>query len=198
MTSDSKSKSIVFIDYSNLHYGMQRLGWEIDFIKLKEYFKHDYDVIDIYYYVGEHSFKSYFDCNKNCDRTNPNDIWIFSQNRKAKREVFRSLKKKGYKVRVKEISSIYDNTEGKYNLKCNCDVELCVDAIDRMPNYDVFILLSGDADFVKLVQYLKEHGKKAVVLAIREHFSSRLKRVANRTFNINGLRQEIEYIKKAN
>ena len=193
---DKKPKAIVFIDYSNLYYGIQCLGWEIDFIKLKEYFKYSYEVIDIYYYVSEHSFKSYFDTHKNLDRTKLEDIWKFSDDRKSKRKVFSSLRAKGYRLRVKQISSVYDHTEGKHRLKCNADVELTIDAIDRAPNYDVFILISGDADFVRLLQYLKERGKKTVVLGVREHFSSSLRKVANSTFNINGLRKELEYIKK--
>jgi len=191
-----KPKAIIFIDYSNLHYGFGILGWDIDYTKLRQYFTRDYDVIDLYYYVGEHSFKSYFDTHKDLDRKNALHILQFSKDRKAKREVFKSLKRKGYKVRVKQIASVYDKTEGAYKLKCNSDVELTIDAIDRTAHYDAFILLSGDADFVKLVQYLKEKGKKTVVMAIREHFSSNLRTVANQTFNINGLRGELEYIKR--
>lgn len=191
-----KPKAIIFIDYSNLHYGFGILGWDIDYKKLRQHFIRDYDVIDLYYYVGEHSFKSYFDTHKDLDRQNATHILKFSQDRKAKREVFKSLKRKGYKVRVKQIASVYDKTEGAYRLKCNADVELTIDAIDRMAHYEVFILLSGDADFVKLVQYLKERSKKTVVMAIREHFSSNLRTVANQTFNINGLRNELEYIKR--
>jgi uncharacterized LabA/DUF88 family protein len=191
-----KPKALICLDYSNLYYGMQLLGWEIDFVKLKTFLNNDYEVVDIYYYASEHSFKSYFDFHKDLDRTNPTHIWQFSQDRRSKRKVFKSLRRKGYKVKIKQISSIYDNTEGKYKLKCNADIEITIEAIDRMNAYDVFILISGDADFVKLLQYLKEKGKTTVVLATRQHFSSRLKKVANRTFNINGLREKIEYIKR--
>ena len=196
MEAPTKPKAVIFIDYSNLHYGFGILGWDIDYKKLRQYFARNYDVIDLYYYVGEHSFKSYFDTHKELDRHNPAHILQFSEDRKAKRWVFQSLKRKGYKVRVKQIASVYDKTECAYKLKCNSDVELTIDAIYRMTHYDTFILLSGDADFVRLVQYLKEKGKKTVVIAIREHFSSNLKTVANQTFNINGLRSELEYIKE--
>lgn len=197
MEEQIKPKAIVFIDYSNMYYGMRLLGWEIDFVKLREYFKQSYDVIDIYDYASEHSFKSFFDFHKQLDRTNPDHIRTFSNKRKAKREVFKSLKKKGYKLRVKQIASIYDSTKGDYQLKCNSDVELTIDAIDRLADYKVFILMSGDSDFARLIQYLKEKDKKTVVMAIREHFSDRLKKVANRTLNINGLRNDLEYIKNS-
>ena len=137
--------------------------------------KNNYEIADLYYYVGEHSFKSYFDCHKKLDRTNPKHIWQFSNSRKAKKKVYSSLKKKGYKVRVKQIASIYDNTAGEYRLKCNADVELTIDAIDRMDDYEIFILISGDADFVKLVQYLKEKRKKTVQLRIRNQPSAQCK-----------------------
>ncbi|MBL7197490.1 MAG: NYN domain-containing protein [Candidatus Omnitrophica bacterium] len=191
----SKPTAIIFIDYANIYYGLKLLGWDIDYAKLKTYFEADYEIKDIYYYVGQHSFKSYFDHHAELDRNNPRDIWIFRENRKAKKEVFKSLRRKGYRVKTKEISSIYDHTEGKHKLKCNFDVELTIDAIDRMNDYEASILISGDADFARLLQYLKERKKKTIALATREHFSNKLRKVANKTLNINGLRQELEYVK---
>jgi len=49
-----KPKAIVFLDYSNLYYGMQRVGWGIDFLKLKDFLNEDYRVVDFYYYAREH------------------------------------------------------------------------------------------------------------------------------------------------
>jgi len=40
--------------------------------------------------------------------------------------------------------------------KCNFDVEICVDAIRLVENYDTFCLFSSDADFVHLTRILKK------------------------------------------
>lgn len=46
--------------------------------------------------------------------------------------------------------------------KCNFDVEICVDAIRLVENYDTFCLFSSDADFVHLARILK-NGRKIMV-----------------------------------
>lgn len=40
------------------------------------------------------------------------------------------------------------------------DVGIAADMIEKMPHYDVAILVSGDADFLPAVKYLKEHLKQ--------------------------------------
>jgi len=60
MDDISKKRSIVFIDYSNYHYGLQKLRWKIDFLKFKNWLYRNYNIIGLYYYEGIHSQKSYY------------------------------------------------------------------------------------------------------------------------------------------
>ena len=46
------------------------------------------------------------------------------------------------------------------------DVGIAVDMIDKMLNYDVAILVSGDADFLPLVRYLKDNLKQVYQFSI--------------------------------
>lgn len=48
--------------------------------------------------------------------------------------------------------------------KCNFDVEICVDAVRLLSVYDTICLLSGDADFVHLLRYLRKSGKKTILI----------------------------------
>lgn len=49
--------------------------------------------------------------------------------------------------------------------KCNFDVEIAVDAMRLEENYGTICLLSSDADFAPLIQYLKaKNGKKALLI----------------------------------
>lgn len=48
--------------------------------------------------------------------------------------------------------------------KCNFDVEICVDAIKLIQNYDTFCLFSSDADFVHLARFIKSKGKKIILV----------------------------------
>jgi uncharacterized LabA/DUF88 family protein len=56
------------------------------------------------------------------------------------------------------------NGEYVYLPKCNFDVEICVDAIRLLSQYVTFCLWSSDADFVSLIKYLKNNGKKVILI----------------------------------
>ena len=59
--------------------------------------------------------------------------------------------------------------------KADFDVEISIDAISWMKNYDSFVLFSGDSDFVYLLKYLKKRGKKVIVLSRRGHVANELR-----------------------
>lgn len=61
--------------------------------------------------------------------------------------------------------------------KNNADVKLATDCVDyayRHPNIDIFILVTGDGDFIHVVTTLRPLGKKVVVVAQSKNASSRL------------------------
>lgn len=61
--------------------------------------------------------------------------------------------------------------------KNNVDVKLATDCIDfayKHPNIGVFILVTGDGDFIHVVSALRPLGKKVVVIAQSSNASSRL------------------------
>ncbi|MEM1054962.1 MAG: NYN domain-containing protein [Bacteroidota bacterium] len=54
------------------------------------------------------------------------------------------------------------------------DLQLAIDAIEireRRPEIDTFVLLTGDRDYVPVVQALAGSGKRVVVVGFREHLS---------------------------
>ncbi len=61
--------------------------------------------------------------------------------------------------------------------KNNADVKLTSDCIDfayRHPNIEIFILVSGDGDFIHVVNTLRPLGKKVIVVAQSSNASGRL------------------------
>ncbi len=58
--------------------------------------------------------------------------------------------------------------------KADWDVGIAVDAIRIGEILDVIVLVTGDGDFVELVDYLKHHGRQVEVIAFRETASSKL------------------------
>lgn len=53
------------------------------------------------------------------------------------------------------------------------DVGITIDALDKLDEYDTFVLVSGDGDFAQLLEYLRAKGKQTVVLSF-EGTTSRL------------------------
>jgi len=87
---------------------------------------------------------------------------------------FEVLKKMGIEIRVKDLQIFYGGLK-----KADWDVGLAIDAI-RLSNYvDVIILMSGDGDFVPLIEYLKNRGLQTEVLAFGKSTSSKLKESAD-------------------
>ena len=189
-------RTVVFIDASNFHYALRKHGWEIDYKKFKDWLGKYYNIIDIYFYTGIHSDKSFFDSNQKYKSHEPSVRRLLLNEYQEKiKGFFKFLRQNGYKVYEKPISSIYDNTSGEYKLKCNCDVELTMDVLFRINDYDRIILCSGDGDFVRLIKYAKYMHKHTVIIASADRTSSLLKKHANQTIKLGEIRKDIELIR---
>ena len=186
MNSNFVKPVYIFVDFSNFHYYLSQNKWRINWKKFHDYMAQSFGKIEVFYYDGILSNKSYL------DRYPADNVEDFNEYKKNKEGYFRSLKTLGFKVRTKPVGSTYDSTSGKKKHKCNFDVELTVDAIDNLNNYDEMILCSGDGDFVRLLKYLKGKYKKTIVLAPGDRLNSELEKTANQTLHLGQIRQLIE------
>ncbi len=82
---------------------------------------------------------------------------------------FDALAKIGIETKEKELMEYYGGQK-----KADWDVGITVDAIRLSENLDVIILVSGDGDYIPLVEYLRSHGKIVEVASFRETTSTRL------------------------
>jgi len=180
-----KLKAYLFIDASNIHYYLVKAGWRVDWIKFKKFCEKHYESPKFFYYEGVPSKAQYFDTHP--DHSLPQ----FIAAKQDKMDYFKFLKSIPYIVRHKPVGRVYDNTSGQFKHKCNFDVELTIDALDGIANYDAFVLFSGDGDFVKLVKYLKGKRKKTIAIAPSERFSDNLEKAANQVIYLEDLKAEI-------
>lgn len=76
----------------------------------------------------------------------------------------------GYVVKAKEVKRIRleDNT---FEWKGNLDVELTIDVLGNINNFDTLILMSGDSDFAALLDTVKAQMKRVIV---KGHISKEL------------------------
>ena len=79
--------------------------------------------------------------------------------------------------------------------KCNFDVEITVDAIRRMDEYDTLVLMSGDADFVALSRFLKAKEKK-IILIKGGHITTGLRDAADLVVNAQKIKKYITMLEK--
>lgn len=95
------------------------------------------------------------------------------------RVFFEALEKLGIEIRVKDLQVFYGGIK-----KADWDVGIAVDAIRMAKLVDVIVLMSGDGDFVPLVEYLKNQGAQTEVVAFGKSASARLKEAADEFFDL--------------
>jgi uncharacterized LabA/DUF88 family protein len=93
---------------------------------------------------------------------------------------FEALEKLGIETRVRDLQEFYGGAK-----KADWDVGIVIDAIRTSPGLDVIVLVSGDGDFIALVEYLKNQGKRVEVMAFGKTTSSRLKEIADEFIDLD-------------
>ena len=94
---------------------------------------------------------------------------------------FEALEKSGIELRVKDIQVFAGGMK-----KADWDVGMAVDAIRMANSLDVVVLVTGDGDFVPLVEYLKWGlGKGVEVAAFGRSASSRLRETTETFINLD-------------
>ncbi|MDD5033061.1 MAG: NYN domain-containing protein [Candidatus Pacebacteria bacterium] len=84
---------------------------------------------------------------------------------------FDALEKIGIELKIKDLQIFHGGMK-----KADWDVGLTVDAIRLADSaIDAIVLITGDGDFVPLVEYLKGKGKQVEIIAFAKSTSSRLR-----------------------
>lgn len=83
---------------------------------------------------------------------------------------FEALIKLGIETKVRDLQEYYGGLK-----KADWDVGITVDAIRISPSVDTIVLVSGDGDFLQLIEYLRNQGKRVEVIAFGRSASAKLK-----------------------
>lgn len=145
-----RGRVIIFIDGSNLFYAASYLNIEIDFAKLLEYLTAKDYLVHVFFYTGY-------------DPTN-----------EKQKGFLQWLNHRGFRVIAKAVTQATDGAKS-----ANLDVEIAVDMM-RLARYcDTAVLVSGDGDFVYVVNMIARQGVRVEVVGLRSMTSSSLIDVAN-------------------
>ena len=90
-------------------------------------------------------------------------------------DVLRDL---GFHTTVKEVRWYYDHDTDRRYGKANADMDMVIDMINQSKNLDLIILLTGDGDFVRPMQYVRDMGSRVEVVAF-ENISQTLRKEAD-------------------
>lgn len=165
-----KGKVCVFIDAANIFYSQRTLKWRVSYEKLKKYFERELNLQKIFIYTAR------------------------DEKRPEQEKFIKMLISNGFIVRTKPVKQIRI-ANGIYQWKADFDVELTMDMLDHLEQYDSAILLSGDSDFAPVIDRVKKHNKLVMVMSVKGHISKELLERA-KYVNLKKLRSEIELISK--
>jgi len=103
---------------------------------------------------------------------------------------FEALTKLGIETRVRDLQEFYGGLK-----KADWDVGITIDAIRIANSVDTIVLASGDGDFLQLVDYLKNQGKRVEVIAFGRSASSKLEENADEFIDIEKSPEKYLYAK---
>ncbi len=95
--------------------------------------------------------------------------YVVSTKTADERPFFEALQKAGIETREKELMEYASGHK-----KADWDVGIAIDIVQMLDVLDVIVIVSGDGDFLPLVQHIQSRGRIAEVMAFGETTSSSL------------------------
>lgn len=162
--------NLAFIDGQNLHLGTSQNGWKVDHKKFRVYLKDKYHVTEAYYFLGYVS--------------------------EEEQSLYSNLQKAGFIVVFKEHgSSLLAKKKG--NVDTDIVFEIMKNIVDNK-DFNKFLLVSGDGDYKKVVDYLIKKSKFKKMLFPNKKFASSLYESLGSEFfdYMENIKTYIEWTKK--
>jgi len=99
---------------------------------------------------------------------------------------FEALANQGFEVKSKDLQVFYGGMK-----KADWDVGIAIDAVKMADRLDTVVLVSGDGDYIPLVNYLKENkGCRVEIMAFKETTSSKLIEVADSFLDLSSQKRK--------
>jgi len=118
----------VFVDVQNMYYSAKNLhGAKVDFGKVLK------EAV-----AGRHLIRAF--------------AYVIKADIEPEQAFYNALENQSYEVRTKDLQVFYGGAK-----KGDWDVGICMDAVKAADKLDVVVLVTGDGDFVPLVNYLQNN-----------------------------------------
>ncbi len=132
-------KVALFMDLGNLYFAARKLNIRVDYTRMVEVLTKRRRLLRSFAYAG-------------VDPQNPESQGYLTW-----------MKRHGFRVVTKHLRRFPDGT-----VKANLDVELAIDMLMIAPHIDTAVLVSGDGDFVRLVEAVQFKGVRVEVVGLAE------------------------------
>ncbi len=118
---------------------------------------------------------------------------MFITERKIKTTFFTFLKNNGFTLITKPLKVIKTEEVEEANVrKADFDVEIAVDTMKMIDDFDTLVLFSGDSDFDYLLKNIQRKGKNTLVISTSHHVSRELIERSHKYIDLKKLRELIE------
>lgn len=107
--------------------------------------------------------------------------YVASTESGEEKNFFDALSKAGIETRTKPLQIFVGGAK-----KANWDIDLAMDAVKLANKLDAVVIVSGDGDFVSLIEYLQNaHGTQVEVVAFGKSASAKLHEAADDFFDMD-------------
>lgn len=150
----------VFVDVANLLYSARTLRITIDFGKLLDFLRGNRRLVRAHAYCPT--------------SPQPGDDQMFLQ----------AVKGLGYRITTKNYKTFASGAK-----KADMDLDLCMDVVRLVDGgaVDCIVLVSGDGDFIPMLDYCSDHGVRVEVVAFDESMSASLRQSCDLFINLSML-----------
>lgn len=153
---ENKRNNLAFIDGQNLYLGTTKSekSWIVDLARFRVYLKEKYGVEKAYYFLG-------------CVNDNLQDLYD-------------SIQESGFILKFREHSTIMLGKK-----KGNVDTDIVFDIMKRIylkERFDKIVLVSGDGDYKKMVEFLINETRFEKILFPNKKFASSLYKQITRIY----------------
>ena len=157
--------NIAFIDGQNLYLGLTDSDWKADYKKFRNFLTQKFSVTEAYYFLG----------------------YIMEENT----NLYYALQKSGFIVSFREHSQAMAGKK-KGNVDVEIVFEMMRNLVDNPENFNKIVLVSGDGDYKKCIDYLIKKDKR--ILFPNNKYSSLYDKIDNKyKMRIQDIRNKIEY-----
>ncbi len=152
----------VFVDVANLLYSARTLRMTVDFGKLLDFLRGNRRLVRAQAYCPT--------------SPQPGDDQMFLQ----------AVKGLGYRITTKNYKTFSSGAK-----KADLDLDLCMDVVRLVDGraVDCIVLVSGDGDFIPMLDYCSDHGVRVEVAAFDESLSAILRQSCDLFVNLSMLEE---------